>query len=248
MSVFAKDKQKNELVGNTEPICPYCSSSLDKMPGRKKQCPNCGNFMYVRTRPIDGKKVVITKHAIGQVENLWTMLYDVRQVHIADEKVFEKEKAILSTRFRGKPSDHDVFWSICNKQLLEYSKQSDWGLFRNTRLNMAQLLTLERKYRVALDTFLEVSYIDANGPNNMGGIQDAQLVKKYPPFNRKHAFQAVAIVSYIKTLSDWLDFTQRDLKESYLKVASQLSKDMGLTVSPKDGWNDLEVEMIKIIK
>lgn len=29
-------------------VCPYCSSNLDKPPKKKKKCPSCGNFMYVR--------------------------------------------------------------------------------------------------------------------------------------------------------------------------------------------------------
>ena len=36
-------------IGNKEPVCPYCSCILDKMPGRKKKCPSCSQFIYVRT-------------------------------------------------------------------------------------------------------------------------------------------------------------------------------------------------------
>ncbi len=29
-------------------LCPYCSGLLEKAPARKKKCPHCGNYMYVR--------------------------------------------------------------------------------------------------------------------------------------------------------------------------------------------------------
>jgi hypothetical protein len=213
------------------------------MPGRKKKCTSCGNYMYIRTRPADRKKVILTKQAVDQIEQLWSMVYDAQRVYIADKDTIEKEKAGLSAKSGHQPSDHDVFWSLCNKRLVKEAKEGNWGLYRNTRFCMAQFLTCESRHRAALDTFLEVSYLDANGPNNIGSI-----VHDYPPFSRKYAFQAPAIVNFTETLANWLDLTRRDLKEAYSKIAERLYEDMNLPVSPEDGWNDLEFELYKITK
>jgi hypothetical protein len=246
MRLSANREPKSELVGNAEPVCPYCSEPLDRMPGRKKKCTSCGNYMYVRTRPADRKKVILTKQALDQIEPLWSMVYDAQRACIADEDTIGKEKAALSTKTGRQSSDRDAFWSLCNKQLLEEMKKGNWGLYRNTRFSMAQLLICEGRHRAALDTLMEVSYLDANGPRNMSGVEDPEIVRKFPPFTPKDAFQAPAIVESIETLADWLDLTPRDLKEAYSKVTERLYKDMNLPVSPQDGWNDLEFEFSKI--
>ena len=64
-------KQKYEALGNTEPVCPYCTKPLEKMPGRKAKCPFCANFMYVRTRPADKKRVIVTEQDAAKIEEQW---------------------------------------------------------------------------------------------------------------------------------------------------------------------------------
>jgi len=64
---------KNTAIGNTEPICPYCNYRFDKMPQRKKKCPNCMKFFYSRTRPLDNKKVLIKENQIEELEQQWAI-------------------------------------------------------------------------------------------------------------------------------------------------------------------------------
>ncbi|AKB84792.1 TerB N-terminal domain-containing protein [Methanococcoides methylutens] len=33
-------------------VCPYCEVTLDKTPKKKKKCPHCGNFIYVRSSQV----------------------------------------------------------------------------------------------------------------------------------------------------------------------------------------------------
>lgn len=58
----------DELIGNTDTICPYCSKPLDKMPSGMKSCPHCGQFMYVRTRPVDRQRVLVTEDGVKDIE------------------------------------------------------------------------------------------------------------------------------------------------------------------------------------
>jgi len=68
---LGKHKPKYETLGNTEPVCPYCAKPLDKMPGRKTKCPFCSNYMYVRTRPVDKKRVVVTEQDAAKIDEQW---------------------------------------------------------------------------------------------------------------------------------------------------------------------------------
>jgi hypothetical protein len=65
------DDSKFTAIGNTEPLCPYCNFKFDNMPQQKKQCPNCKNFLYSRTRPLDNKKVLIKGEQIDELERQW---------------------------------------------------------------------------------------------------------------------------------------------------------------------------------
>jgi hypothetical protein len=192
---------------------------MTKMPGRKTRCPNCGDYVYVRARPSDRRKVLLTKEQVDQVERLWDILYEAQQAQFLD-------------------------WSLCNRLLAESTQKRNWGIYRNTRFSMAQILIRARNYKAALETLLEVSYLDANGPENTSGLEDP----RFPPFNRKRAFQAPAIVEYIQILTDWLDLTQQDLKKLYFRLALRLRSQLNLPVSPEDGWHDLEFELAEIHK
>ena len=70
---LGKHKPKYETLGNTEPVCPYCAKPLDKMPGRKTKCPFCANYMYVRTRPADKKRVVVTEQDAAKIDEQWVV-------------------------------------------------------------------------------------------------------------------------------------------------------------------------------
>ena len=242
-SLFGGTKHKYELLGNTEPICPYCAKALDKMPSRKKKCPHCGHYMYVRTRPSDRKRVVVTEQDAIKIDEQWMMEHGTYEAYLADKREFDTQKAELAKKWGREPSDGDVYWAIYNKQLLEHAKKGDWGLYRNTRFSMAELLRREKRNRPALETYLEVSYLDANGPRNMGGVFDPEIVREYPPFTRDMAFQAPAVVHYIQELSESLGIDTYELKKIFTEVAERLRKNIRLPVLPEQAWSDLKKEL-----
>jgi len=45
----------------TNPFCPYCKAPLPKFPTAKTKCKKCGQFIYVRTLPLDKSHVVVTE-------------------------------------------------------------------------------------------------------------------------------------------------------------------------------------------
>lgn len=54
-----------------KPECPYCQNALKKVPGAKTKCSRCGQFMYVRTRPEDRARVVVTEAEAHRMEEDW---------------------------------------------------------------------------------------------------------------------------------------------------------------------------------
>lgn len=228
------------MIGNTDPICPYCSKPLDKMPSRKKSCPHCGKFMYVRTRPVDKQRVLVTEDGVKDIEKQWAAIHArQRAMQFVEQEEFEKEKEILASRFGREPPDNDVLWALHNKHLLEHTRMNNWGLYRNTRLGMAELLMSEGKRRQALDTYLEVAYLDANEPNNRGGMSSPDLLREFPPFTPESAVMAPGIVSEIETLGQELGLSEVDLRDAFLAVAERVHRNLNLPLKPDAGWHRL---------
>lgn len=141
------------------------------MPKRKVECANCGNPVYVRTRPSDKKQVLVTKEQTDKIEEQWSIVNGTHQEYLAEKNRFAKEKERLTAKFAaGKPaSDSDVEWSLLNKDSIKHAQEGNWGLYRNTRFAMAEFFKRRLKLKEALAFYFEVCYLDLNGPNNTGG-------------------------------------------------------------------------------
>ena len=247
-SIAEEKKEINEpnltKIGNIDSICPYCFAALTKKPSRKSKCPHCGQYIYVRTRPIDRQRVLVTLNQASEIEAQWCNFHrsyiydhiDPKQIEIERDAYFKKKGIMLS--------DIDVKWSILNRELLEHAKNGDWGLFRNTRLSMGSVLEYDNKIKEALQTYLEVCYIDINGPRNLGGCHDPELLKKFLPFSAEEAFLAPAVVTKILELLAILHFDYENVKTVFMEVAGKLYVNLKLPVSPVQGWNQFEKYII----
>jgi DNA-directed RNA polymerase subunit RPC12/RpoP len=61
-------------IGRLDSTCPYCEEELAKRPERKTACPHCGRFIFVRSRPYDRKRVLLTDLEANQIETEWSAL------------------------------------------------------------------------------------------------------------------------------------------------------------------------------
>ncbi len=61
-------------IGRLDDVCPSCDEPLPVRPMRKSGCPHCGVPIFVRLRPFDRQRVLLTDLQTAQVESEWTML------------------------------------------------------------------------------------------------------------------------------------------------------------------------------
>lgn len=159
-----------EEIGNASPVCPYCSIELEKMPGRKKKCPGCENFILVRTSPITGNKVLIKDSQISDIEEAWAIKNGAHQEYINNKDKEERRIKHMKNQDNSssrKSNEGDANWSFLNSELEYYAKASDWVGYRNTRLEMAEQLLNEKKYKNSLVSFLEVAYRELASPEEL---------------------------------------------------------------------------------
>ena len=60
----------------------------------------------------------------------------------------------------------DIIWREFNRQSIDHMKNGDFGLYRNTRLDMHDFVLEEKKYRSALQLLCEVISYDLSGHGN----------------------------------------------------------------------------------
>jgi hypothetical protein len=233
----SSSQPKLDKIGNVEAKCPHCNNSLTKKPAAKTKCRSCGNYIYVRTRPIDQEKVLVTEAQAEEIEEQWSIVNGTHGEYLASKQAFENEKATLGARFGKEPSKSDVEWSLLNKQLLEHAQNRDWGLYRNARFEMAEILRKESRFEDALATYLEICYLDLNGPRNLGGYSQA------PPFSPQTAFLAPGIVGRAADIIERLNYDIEQVKQICQRVAEMSYSSLKLPVSPENAWLKLRREL-----
>lgn len=225
--------------------CPYCKKELLKIPGAKTKCPHCGEFMFVRTRPKDNARLVVTKKEAEQIDEDWATTAGTHDIFVAEKEEFEKEKSILKKRFGGvEPSNNDVRWGILNKNLIKNAQNGDWGSYRCTRFEMGEVLRNEMKFKISLKTYLEVCYLDLSGANNMSGI-DPEFRDEFPAFDSEMAFLAPGVVDLIRMLEKRLLLGKEELKNIFIEHNSRVEKSLNLPLSPLECWESLNKELLK---
>lgn len=124
---FLKSKPKSEIVDinemiiektgkESEPICPHCGGVLEKKPQRKKKCPLCKNYIYVRTSSSTSDKVLVTEEEAKKIDWLKKL-----ENYGISEKDFNDQKNKLSKQFGCVASNRDIIHTLFNKLILENS-------------------------------------------------------------------------------------------------------------------------------
>jgi hypothetical protein len=115
-------KQPPDLPEPTAAVCPYCKQILDKRPERKKKCPHCHNYIYVRSKPSgDHHKVLVTENGAKRMDLDWQKVWwtnkwlrRLEQDGLSDRH-FDRVRERLRERFGQEPSDADVVWALLNE-------------------------------------------------------------------------------------------------------------------------------------
>jgi len=72
MGLFEKLKGKKQSTPNNR--CPHCNAILEPVPQRKKKCPICNQYIFVRTRPLDKQRVLVTEEGSKQIDDDWAKI------------------------------------------------------------------------------------------------------------------------------------------------------------------------------
>ena len=176
---------------------------------------------------LDRQRVLVTEAEARIIETEWNQV-------IWRQNLLGPEYAGLS--------DEEV-WTRCNQQLLEAAKNDKWGLYRNVRLKMAQLLHLRGQFKDALETYLEVCYLDLNGPTNVAESKGAMRSARDCAFSKRQAFLAPAVLDWASEIASDLGMSASNLEKAFVEVARAQQQHLHLPVSTQEGWRKLSSEI-----
>lgn len=224
---------RSRKAADAASTCPYCGHTLAKKPLRKKKCPSCGNYIYVRSTPTGEKKILVTEHEAARIDDQWHHHHHRNLLDTDPDyrREYEHLKAQLTVERGEEPSAGEVRWVLAGRHLVQCVRDGDWGIYRDTKVEMARQLEEEQKLRQALGTYLEVCYLDANGPCNRGA----------KPFDPGQAVMAPVITRKVRELSRSLGLQPDEVKRLFTEAAGIYHDD--LPVDSAEAWGRVRPDL-----
>jgi hypothetical protein len=164
--------------------------------------------MFVRTDHRNQSRSVVTGEQAAEID-------DANEAIAMGEfpnykRRIRDTKDRLRKKFSSEPSFGDVRWAMLNEDLLIHGARRDFGLYRNTRYKMMEELDRRGSAEHALQTALEVFYMDQCEPNNLGGFDTRGLgIRAWGP----------APEPVKGSLTDWVGYRCEKLGVSVEQVA-----------------------------
>jgi len=142
----------------------------------------------------------------------------------------------------------DQKWRELNLSSIKEAQDMNWGLYRNIRFEMAEFLRREKRFKNALTMYLEVLYLDQNGPANNESIKDnPELLREYPSFDPKLAFVAPGIIDRVRIILKKSKTTFNEAEEMFIQRNERIQASLKTPITPKKAWNKIGPELRKAI-
>lgn len=139
------------------------------MPGRKTKCVHCGDYIFVRTNPESGEKILIRENQIPEIDEAWAIHNGTHDVYLKNINKAKRRQAHvdMTAQCSYVVPEADINWGFLNSELQFHAGNSDWESYRDTKYEMGLQLQGEGKWKGALFHYLGVIYRDLGGPDNL---------------------------------------------------------------------------------
>lgn len=176
-----KQWQSGNNIGITTPNCPYCNIKLQKFPLKKTKCKNCGNQIYVRTRPCDRNKILVKESELDLVEQEWKNANYYKEREKYFEKFTKSVKKYNTSIVDSITIDVTEELKIAFKEAI-----NDWQSF----LNYDEILRIDENDRLPL-----LKFIWSNGTRRSEYIYDDLRFVEFPQYNS----QDLRLIAHIES-------------------------------------------------
>ena len=102
-------------------------------------------------------------------ENNYILILTKTSISLEEFEIIKKELGISYTF-------SEIVYHIFKKRWLEEFRNKDYGLYRNTILEVANFFKLENNFKKELEYLLKVTYSDLSGNSNHGVVDDKEML------------------------------------------------------------------------
>ena len=111
----------------------------------------------------------------------------------------------------------DVIWSYLNKKSIDHARAGNFGLYRNTRLEMSEFVALEKKNINAFSLLCEVVAYDLSGLSNSFNMQYLPIyAKSFFPYEESNLKMAPGITKKIVHYAEEFGWNETELQSHLL--------------------------------
>jgi hypothetical protein len=136
----------------------------------------------------------------------------------------------------------DLEWQRLTKERMDDAAALNWARYRNDTFYMAEFLKKQGRLEEALVTYLELCYIDLNGPQNRGKFRDPGI----PNFDPAKSFGLPpGIVKRIQIAARVLGYDEARTEVEFTAMASVVHRSLKLPVTPEDAWTSIRAELYR---
>lgn len=232
-----ESSEEFNAIGNADPICPYCEHKFEKMPARKKECPECKKTIFVRTRPLDNKKVLLTGDQTIEAERqvkIRNGQFDKRQ-----QKAYNNIRREVKIRLGRDPTNYEIMTAFLTEECGYFASRNDWGFYTNVLSEQAKLSENVDDLRGALVFYLSICYLDLNGQNNLGGLggRPSPGIKRFDP---NSGFLAPGNIQKASKISEKLGMSRDDTEKLFFEINSKIHRTIHTPLSVSKAWEMVE--------
>lgn len=130
-------------------------------------------------------------------------------------------------------------------QARHHLRKGNWLHYRDLRLSMADLQRRRGHLLDALTLYLDVWYIDLNGPrDSLGPEQGAMLGTEDPEFDPRRAAPRSPARRAVRKLMHALDLQPRHVHTLFLDAAGPTYHTLNLPLTPSEAWARIGPELL----
>lgn len=220
-------------IGRTDSLCPYCGAEQKPRPKAKKKCRECGGFIYVRKRPLDEQRVLLKDTDLEQLDEQKAIAGGYHAEFLKQKEKNDAAKRLLGEKLGRPPDEVEIAIVVQSEDMDEYIKQGNYGMFRNALYDLANALDTKGHYLQALKAYLQLYYVDYNGPGNIGsGADSVRKLYAWRPSDSGVLPPSDAVRSIVE-----LNLGESEVKRLFISEAAAIKERLGTPLAPEEVWS-----------
>jgi hypothetical protein len=131
----------------TTDSCPYCKFKFIKLPSKKSKCPNCFEYVYVRTLPDTKEKMIVTEKEASEIDKKWEEINFKKRWH---NDLFNRYGGTIDEynyiiSKSGSPFTRDHIYTMLNSLADKNSRNNKFNIVSQIYYSMALFIYEEDK-------------------------------------------------------------------------------------------------------